>query len=460
MYAIVDIETTGGFASGSGITEISIRIHDGTRVTDRFDSLVNPGEPIPHYIQALTGITDAMVEGAPSFESIASRVHSLLEGKIFVAHNVNFDFSFIKHHLGLSGIEFRAPKLCTVRLSRKIFPGLPSYSLGRLCRHLEIPISQRHRSGGDTEATVRLFEILLSQDQGRHIDSMLGRIQGEQSLPMHLPAEQVAALPMRPGVYYFHDHKDKIIYVGKAVNIRKRVLRHFTNNHPGRRKQEFLRMIHRVTCRECPTELMSLILESAEIHRLWPAFNRAQKSPEPSFGLFSYPDQNGYLRLCVEKRRKFHHPHYTFHQIQEGTLLLKSLAREFQLCPTLCFLEFREGPCTARETGSCTGACEKLEPPSMYNPRVEAALESIREDLPSFLITDSGLHPSEKSCLLVEQGIFYGMGLIPEDLDPSDISTIRALLIPYPENSFIRNLLFHFAEQHPEKVTGLDSLVG
>ncbi|HQZ76088.1 MAG TPA: 3'-5' exonuclease, partial [Chitinophagaceae bacterium] len=160
MYAIVDIETTGSYAAANGITEISIHIFDGTTVVEKFESLINPGQPIPYYIQAMTGINDKMVAGAPRFEQVAEKIYNLLQDKIFIAHNVNFDYSFIKAHLRESGFELNTKKLCTVRLSRKIFPGFPSYSLGKLCQSLGIPIYDRHRAGGDTAATVKIFQLL------------------------------------------------------------------------------------------------------------------------------------------------------------------------------------------------------------------------------------------------------------------------------------------------------------
>src|SRR5690606_9169313 len=152
-YAIVDIETTGGYAAGSAITEVAIRIHDGLSVVEQYDTLINPQCSIPLPIQAMTGITDDMVADSPTFAEVAATIHSLLQGRLFVAHNVNFDYSLLKHHLQVAGYVLSVPKLCTVRMSRKIRPGLPSYSLGRLCDALGIPISQRHRAGGDADAT-------------------------------------------------------------------------------------------------------------------------------------------------------------------------------------------------------------------------------------------------------------------------------------------------------------------
>jgi DNA polymerase-3 subunit epsilon len=161
MYSIVDIETTGSRAFGNSITEIAILVHDGYNVVDEFHTLVNPGVPIPYFITSLTGINNAMVAGAPDFSEIAEKVHAILSQTIFVAHNVGFDYSFVKNELKLSGYQWAAEKLCTVRMGRKFLPGFESYSLGRLCESLDIEIEARHRAYGDAKATVEVFERIL-----------------------------------------------------------------------------------------------------------------------------------------------------------------------------------------------------------------------------------------------------------------------------------------------------------
>jgi len=202
-YAIVDIETTGGNAGGSRITEIAIIIHDGTNIIDRFETLVNPQKEIPLPIFALTGINNEMVRHAPIFDDIAEKVFGLLAGRVFVAHNVNFDYSFVRHQLEQSGFKWTASKLCTVRAARKIKPGLPSYSLGKLCRSLEIPLENQHRAGGDADATVILFSRLLEWDTTGEIDKMVKKTAQDQRLPPNLPPADFEQLPNTPGVYYF-----------------------------------------------------------------------------------------------------------------------------------------------------------------------------------------------------------------------------------------------------------------
>src|SRR5690606_35369716 len=268
----------------------------------------------------------------------AGRIYELLASRIFVAHNVNFDYSFVKHHLATAGYQLDVPRLCTVRMSRKLRPGLPSYSLGKLCDRLGIPINARHRATGDAEATAALFGQLVQSDTDGVIAEMLRKNSKHQQLPPHLPKEQFYSLPNGTGVYYFRDRGGKAIYVGKARDIRKRIAQHFTGHTPQQQRQRFLRHIHSITYERCGTELMALLLEAAEIQRLWPAYNRALKRFEPKYALYTYDDCGGYLRLAVGKHGKYHKHAHVFHRHIDAYNLLHRLIREFELHPALCGL--------------------------------------------------------------------------------------------------------------------------
>lgn len=451
MYAVVDIETTGGYASANGITEVAIHIFDGNRIVESFQSLVNPRQVIPRYIEAMTGISNAMVEDAPAFEMIADRVYALLHDKIFIAHNVNFDYSFLKAHLAASNLQLNTKKLCTVRLSRKLLPGYSSYSLGKLCNSLDIMLTDRHRAGGDAAATVQLFKLLLEKDADNFIGKSLQRTSKEQTLPPNVPREHFEQLPYTPGIYYFHNEKGKIIYVGKAKNIRYRVNSHFSNNSSGRQKQNFMRHVHAISCKPCATELMANILESTEIKKLWPAFNNSQKRWEDIYGIFTYEDQNGYKRLVIEKNKRLLKPIHSFHYLVDGHSLMRKLIREYRLCPKLCFLQSTSIACEGRKEQFCDGACDMLEASDVYNARVDKAIMSLSSE-PSYAILENGLEAEQQSCVLVWEGKFYGMGYIPTDTQLNDIEDLKNFLTPYKENLFIRNLVHGYAARFPEKV--------
>ncbi len=450
-YAIVDIETTGGYAAANGIIEISIQVFDGEKTVEQFETLVNPHQSIPRYIQGFTGITDEMVQDAPSFDEIAEKVFTILQGNVFVAHNVNFDYSFIRAHLEHCGYSFNAKKLCTIRLARQIFPGLPSYSLGNLCHSLDIELVNRHRAGGDAEATVVLFKKLLDNDTKDLIRASLHRNSKEQALPPNVPQSHFDALPRTPGVYYFHDQKGKVIYVGKAKNIRSRVNSHFSNNSDSRQKQNFLRNTYGITFQPTATELMAAILESTEIRKLWPQFNTSQKRQEEVFGIFVYEDQNGYMRLAIEKNRRNSNPIYTFHYKVDGHGVLRKLMKEYTLCPKLCFMQTGNDPCVGMAEEHCHGACEKKEAPAAYNERILQAIASLTKK-PSYVVLDKGLTDKELSCIMVVKGSFFGMGYLPPNFDTISQEAISSYIQPYKDNSFIRTLLNSYASSNPQAI--------
>ncbi len=453
LYAITDIETTGGYASANSITEIAVYICDGQEIVDQFETLVNPHQSIPRFVQSLTGITDDMVQLAPSFEEIAPRLMELLEGKVFVAHNVNFDYSFINHQLQVLGHHLNCKKLCTVRYTRKIFPKLASYSLGNLCRHFDIPVYSRHRAGGDARATVELFKLLRKSDVNNHIHTMIGKQSKEQFLPLYLNKEDIENLPLTPGVYYFHDAKGKIIYVGKAIQLKKRVVSHFSNNKPTRQRQEFLRNIHRISYQQCGTELMASVLETIEIKRLWPKYNRAIKGYEASYGMYMYEDGNGYIRLAIDRKHKHLNAVQFFYNRYEGMTELKRLAKEFSLCYQLCFIDrSASATCSSQQ---CNGACGQKEEPSNYNARVMLAIEQLKKELPSFAIREKSYFNNQDSCILMEEGRFYGMGYVEADFNLSQKEDLRKKLQAYPEYDFVRNLVKRYALDQPEKVVWL-----
>lgn len=456
MYAIVDIETTGAYAAANGITEISIQVLDGTKVVQRYETLVNPVHRIPPYIAAMTGITDQMVAEAPLFEEIAEEVYDILKDKIFVAHSVNFDYSFIKSQLQFCGFELNTPKLCTVRLSRKIIPGFQSYSLGKLCHALGIAHINQHRAGGDTDATVSLFKLLIKNDTGQHISKSLLRTSKEHVLPPNVPKTDFEKLPYTAGVYYFHDEKGKIVYVGKAKNIRYRVSSHFSNNSTSRQKQNFMRYVYHISFEECGTELAAAVKESAEIKRLWPKFNAAQKKREDIYGLISYYDQSGYLRLAIDKIRTGAEVLSSYHNIDNAKAVLRQLVNDFNLCARLCFIS-EELYNEKLHRVFCKGACEKKETAEAYNERVFAAIEKLKS-LPSFAIIDKGVNHDDKSCILVWQGRFYGMGFISADAQIQQPEYFKDLVTPYKENSAITNMLFGYAKRYPQKVIHLNNL--
>jgi DNA polymerase-3 subunit epsilon len=263
----------------------------------------------------------------------------------------------------------------------------------------------------------------------------------EQYLPQHLPVEELDRLPSSPGVYYFFNAAGKTIYIGKAKNIRKRVKSHFSNNKINRQKQDFLRETHHISFKQCATELMAEILESAEIRRVWPVHNRSQRGYLPRFGLFAYEDMQGYRRLAIEKSRNSYKPIYTFNTLAEGHTRLRELIVEFGLCAKLCNI-----------TGETDCGCDSHDAPPRYNEKADEAISWMRKRLPTFALIDKGMDDNEHSCILVKEGNLYGMGYLNNKKEQlKSIDGLLKTLDPLQDNDYIRNLVFRHATEYPEK---------
>ncbi|MFH7000034.1 exonuclease domain-containing protein [Flavobacterium sp. FlaQc-57] len=446
-YAIVDIETTGGNASGSRITEIAIIIHDGKNVIERYETLVNPEKEIPISIFALTGIDNEMVRHAPIFDAISEKVLEMLTDRIFVAHNVNFDYSFVRHQLEQAGFKWTARKLCTVRAARKIKPGLGSYSLGNLCDSLDISLENRHRAGGDADATAILFSRLLEWDDEGHIAKMIKNTAQDQRLPPNLPPEDFNKLPEKPGIYYFYNEVKKVIYVGKAINLKKRVASHFSGHKINSQRQNFLRDIYEISFEVCATELMALLLECTEIKKLWPTYNRALKRFEPKFGLYQYEARNDYKYLVIGKMNKFQTCIHEFNSQHAAITLLRSLAEQFKIDHRFCKY-------TKPEVGEIfqSNVVPVLPDVSEHNIQIDNAIDFLLTNRPSFAIIDKGRSRDERSCIWIENGHFYGMGYIPSDVLITDPTEVKDYVTPYKSNQYMAQLIFAFAEKNPRKV--------
>lgn len=442
MFAVVDIETTGGPVYNSGITEVAIFVFDGEKIVEHYEQLIHPERSIPNFITTLTGISDAMVASAPTFEEVAQKIYTLLKDCVFVAHNVQFDFTYLQYHLKKHGYYLECPKLCTVRLSRKLVPGLGSYSLGSICRELDIPIHARHRAGGDALATVRLLHHLLSLGAEEEIAKMLKRRSYEQYLPLHLKREDILNLPQEEGVYYFHDSKDKIIYVGKAVNIRKRVLSHFAVQDISEKRQGFIREVHRVTYQTCVSELDALITECAEIIKWWPKYNRQLKKVTYRFGVYMMEDAQGYLRLALNKRLKYQEALCEFGSVIEGRRWLYQLCKEYDIPPTMFYLESAD-----------TRVPEKAE----YNRKIQQVMEEVRASQATYVIKEEA--KGQELYFLIERGVYKGKVWNPK-VNGSGLSLtlMQDHLTPERDHEYIRQMLQQHALLHPDKVIYLQTI--
>ncbi|MEO0505134.1 MAG: exonuclease domain-containing protein [Bacteroidota bacterium] len=451
LYTIVDIETTGNGLKGNCITEISMFKFDGEQIVDEFTSLVNPNAPIPYYITSLTGIDDGMVKNAPTFAEIADKVLAFTKDGIFIAHSVNFDYGVIKEEFRRIGIDFVRKKLCTVRLSRKLVPGFQSYSLGKLCSSLDIPLQNRHRARGDAHATVLLFQLLLGKaDAAELIQKSLNARSQEAVLPPHLPKSVVNSIPQEAGIYYFKNTKGEIIYVGKAKNLKKRVLGHFYDK--SEKELKLCRETADISFETTGSELVALLKESAEIKKHYPRYNSAQKKPLSRFAIFSYEDRNGILHLAFNRLKHAPNPLKLFYNITDCRNYLSHLCEQHGLCPKYCHLT-SETICSDPVRGNCSGICTGKLKSTAYNLKVEAAIAHINDTSEnSYLLREKGRHTGEQAFVFLERGQYRGYGFINREVEIHHWQDIEAFLIPQkntPETQrIVESFLPKYGPQH------------
>lgn len=452
-FAIVDIETTGGTANNCGITEIAILIHDGDKVIEEFESLINPEQVIPTYITGLTGIDNAMIQNAPTFDELSDKLWELLHGRVFVAHSVNFDYGFIRESFKKVSMEFKADKLCTVRLARKIIPGLSSYSLGRICETRNIPILARHRAMGDARATSVLFDQMI-KDRPDIVSASLKKNSGEAFLPPNFSLSKFREIPEKCGVYYMLNDRGKVIYVGKAINIRDRFKNHFSGNLLPGLKQKLKTEVVDLRWELTGTELMALLFEALEIKRLWPKYNSALKLPKALWGLFHYTDNSGYSRFQIAKVSKHLKPLESFFSSDEATAFLKEGIKNFELCPRLCGL--RKAACIEGEVLSCKGKCNSELKPEIYNTKVDEFVKRIEECQKEILLTLSGREPNEIVACVFERGILRSYGYFEENSKIESILENLNSVPSVPETYYILKQFLPLLS--PNQILVLDSV--
>lgn len=418
MYAIVDVETTGGSARYERVIEVAVVLHDGQRVVDTFATLLYPERSIPWNITRITGINDEMVANAPRFFEVARRIVEMTREAVFVAHNVSFDYGFLREEFARLGYTFSCrQRLCTVRLARKVFPGLPSYSLDNLRAHFGIGSERAHRALDDALATARLLEHILAAQNGQQsIRALIQHGVQASRLPEGITLERLNEAPEACGVYYLHDARGEVVYVGKSVDIRKRLFEHFADTSP---KGEKLRAgVSDFSYEVTGSELVALLLESAEIKRLQPRINRALRVREFSAAIYAYTDERGYRRFVVGRLQQS--PRAPLERIAELPRLsnarswLESVARRFELCYKLCHLEDTTGACFHHSLHRCMGACVGAEPPEAYNERAEQAITALSRGLSgSFAVLEPGRSTDEQAVVVVWEGAFVGYAYCP-----------------------------------------------
>ncbi|MFP9114216.1 exonuclease domain-containing protein [Flavobacterium sp. RHBU_3] len=439
MYAILDIETTGGQFNEEGITEIAIYKYDGHEVVDQFISLVNPEKPIQPFVVKLTGINNAMLRSAPKFYEVAKRIIEITEGCILVAHNAQFDYRVLRTEFKNLGYDFEKQTLCTVELSQKLLPEQPSHSLGKLVRSLGIPITDRHRATGDAMATVQLFKLLLQKDTEKEIVRSLIKTEGQKGISPRL-LDMLEGLPSITGIYYIYKEDGTLIYIGKSRNIKKRVNQHFTGT--SRKSKRIQRDAFTVTYEETGSELIALLKECQEIKVNKPILNRAQKKTVYPVSLYAEKNADGYIALKLLKTDGRKKEIISFTGSVEAKSALYRITEKYKLCQKVNGMDpsVKEA-CFPYGMGGCNGACIKQEAPAEYNTRVEEFIKMNSFFNQSLIIIDRGRTIDERSAVLIENGIYKGYAFFNLNYQVTQIDILKNILIPMDNNRDAKKII-------------------
>ena len=444
MFAVVDIETTGGRPESDKITEVAILLHDGEKVIRKFSTLINPRCKIPPQITQLTGISNEMVQDAPQFHEIAKEIIDITKDATFVAHNVRFDYGFIKAAFKNLGYTYQRKTLCTVRMSRSAFPGLPSYSLGKLCNSLDIVLQNRHRALGDAEATAILLGKIFEQNKDAE-PQWIDKESKKTSIPPLLNESILNNIPEGiTGVYYFHNQGGHVIYIGKAIDIRKRIFQHFSMTTMGsKRAVQMKNEIADISYETTGSELLALLLESDEIKKQKPIYNIMQKRVRavPYYGIFTTYDAYGYINFSMQKLKEGDEPFITTDNMHEARNMLYKMIEKYALCQTKCNLHHVGGPCFDYQIHKCKGACIAKEDCETYNTRAMQAITTYGFQHESFLLVGKGRHELEKSVVCLERGRYKGFGYVDISFGEPALSDLRECIKTYPHNRDIQQIL-------------------
>ncbi len=438
MYAILDIETTGGKYNEEGITEIAIYRFDGHTVVDQFISLVNPERPIQAFVVNLTGINNQMLRTAPKFYEVAKRIIEITEGCIIVAHNAQFDYRILSLEFDRLGYPYERKTLCTVALSQDLLPGHKSYSLGKLTRALGIPMTDRHRASGDAIATVKLFKMLLAKDTEKKIIQESVRVFPKKNIDKKLK-DIIHDVPSVCGVYYMHNVNGTIIYIGKSKNIKKRLTQHFTSDN--RKSKKIQEDVVAVTYEETGSELIALLKENEEIKRNKPIFNRALRRTKYKIQLTHFMDENGYINFKTEKADGRKKGITTYSSIASAKSHLDRITDTYTLCQNKTGLTNSKGNCFGYTIKKCEGACVNEEAPEVYNKRAQSFIDTYSYENKSMLVIDKGRDIDERSVVLIEDGIFQGIGFYNLNFQLNNIDVLKSIITKMDNNRDAQHII-------------------
>jgi len=415
---------------------------------------VNPEREIQPFVVNLTGINSNMLRNAPKFYEVAKRIVEITEDTILVAHNAKFDYRILRTEFKRLGFEFKRKTLCTVELSKDLIPDQASYSLGKLTRALGIPVADRHRAAGDAFATVKLFKMLLDKDLKKNIIQESIRQEPKYQLEPRL-LDILENLPSITGVYYMHKADGEIIYIGKSKNIRKRINQHFTSTTHKSKKMQL--QVAAVTYEACGSELVALLKESEAIKLNKPVYNRALRRTVFTHALYSFEDENGYINLKIDKVDGRKKPITTFSNRQSAKSFMFSRVEDYNLCQKLTGLYDTKTNCFNYTIKTCDGACTQEEPVEIYNKRVQQLISKNSFSSENIVVIDRGRDVDERVAILIQNGIFKGIGFYNLNYQINNIDVLESIITPMENNRDTQHIIKSYLRRNKKlKILNLD----
>jgi len=410
---------------------------------------MNPERRIQSYVSRLTGIDTELVLFAPKFYQLAKRIVEITEDTTIVAHNAAFDYRMLQTEFRRLGYEFERPTLCTVQLSKRLLPGMDSYSLGKLVKQLGIPLNSRHRAEGDAQATVKLFELLLNKDSSKNIihQAKMGKPKKHRDQKL---IRLMEGLPATVGVYYFQDEDGKVLYVGKSRNIKKRINQHFASDQP--KAIEMQRAVEKLSYERTGNELIALLKENQSIKEIQPPFNQALKNKVFTHGLF-INEASEYHQLRIKKLSGNDKPLMAFKNYQQAKKIISQWVEEYNLCPKLSNLERNKtGSCFHYGIKKCYGACVGKESAENYNTRVGQLISRLSFDNQDFLLIDRGRFNHEKSLVYIKDAEVYGFAYFDLNYQIINKSILERILIRLVPDFVAGELVKNYIRKHQTKL--------
>ena len=447
MYAIIDIETTGGKFNEEAITEIAIFRYENFEIKDRFISLVKPDRKIQPYVSKLTGIRENMLSNSPKFYEIAKQIIEITSDCIMVAHNAEFDYRMLKTEFKRLGYNFKRKSLCTVKLSKNLIPNLKSYKLGNLVKELGIPISNRHRAFGDAMATLKLFELLVQKDKKKLIINSLVDKSNRKNIKSKF-IKIIDHCSTETGVYYIYD-KTSIIYIGKSKNIKKRITNHLASKDS--KSSKIQRSIERIIFEETGSEIIALLKEDQEIKENQPKLNYKNKLLDFPIGLRLIINNNGYNTIKIEQILPSNKYLYFFKSKAEAIKKIRFWIKKYNLCENLTSLNNNKKICSKYHLKSCNGACLMKENKVEYNRRINILIDNLKFKYDTFLMIDKGRNLNEKSFVYVKNHKIKGYGYYELNHQIKTVKNIKQRLVEIDHNSDKYSILHGYIRKNKHK---------